>query len=144
MNKASKLVGAAVVGLDSRAVIVNGTAYVVQPPTIERIAGASYYLSDVEDCESIADLINGMKQVESAAKALAWFVCEPQETKAKMIDEVARLTPILAKGSIEEVVEGLSVAYSMIGIENFRKLSALARNVGMLTARQKPQEMRVS
>ena len=138
-KKASKLVGAAILGLDGSTVIVNGTAYAVMPPTIERIAGAAYYLADVQECASLGELVAQMKDIKNAAKALAWFLCDEQDTSEKMIKEVARLASVLAKGTIDEVVAGLTVAYSLIGVENFTRLSALARSVGMLTAKPKLQ-----
>lgn len=144
MNEASKTVASAILGLDGKTIIVNDTAYAVMPPTIERIAGAAYYLADIEDCESIADVIRLMKNIDNAAKALAWFVCEEQDTKMKMVSEVAKLAPVIAKAPIEEILDGLEAAFSLIDIENFRKLSALARNVGMLTAKPIRQETPVS
>ena len=44
MEKASKIVSAAVLGKDFETVFVNGKAYVIHPPTIHKIAGAGYYL----------------------------------------------------------------------------------------------------
>lgn len=143
MNEAARIVGAAVLGLDGKTVVVDGTAYTIMPPTIERLAGAAYYLTGVENCASLEDVVSQMKNIESVSKALAWFVCEPKETKMGMIEEVSRLAPILARGGIEEVMEALKTAYSLIDIGNFTQLSTLARSVGMLTAKPRPQAMRV-
>lgn len=137
MKKASKLIGAAILGFDARTVVVGGKAYTIMAPTIERIAGAAYYLADVDGCSNIGELVGQMKSLKSAAKALAWFLCDEQETDVKMVAEAERLSKELAKGTIDEVVAALTVAYSLIGIENFTTLSALARNVGTLTAKQK-------
>jgi len=43
----------------------------------------------------------------------------------------------LLKGTFNEIVEGLEIAFSLISAENFYKLSILAKNVQNLTAKQK-------
>ena len=55
MEKASKIVSAAVLGKDFETVFVNGKAYVIHPPTIHKIAGAGYYLSDLKDGITVMD-----------------------------------------------------------------------------------------
>lgn len=135
MNEASRIVASAITGLDGCTVVVNGTAYHVMPPTIERIAGAAYYMAEVEDCESIADVIRQMKSIGSASKALAWFLCDEKDTAPGMAVEAARLSEILSKAPLTEILDGLTAAYSLMDIGNFRMLSVLARSVGMLTAK---------
>lgn len=132
MNEAAKIVNGAILGFDAKTVIVKNRAYVVSPPTIERIAGASYYLSDFSD-----DMANNLKNVESAANALSWFVCKEKGTHAEMVAEAAKTAERLKKGNLTEIVEALGEAYSLIDIKNFLTLSALMKSATMLTARAK-------
>lgn len=53
MNKAAILVSEAITGKDFMPIIVNGKMYRVNPPTIHKIAGASAYLSVLEDNKDI-------------------------------------------------------------------------------------------
>ena len=126
MSEASKIISSAILGLDFKTVEIGGRIYVINPPTIERIVGASYYLSDFDGTDSIADVIKSMKNLESLAKAVSWF-----------INGSEKLSKALMKGTLDELVNALSEAYSLISVENFLKLSALARNVGSLTAKSR-------
>ena len=126
MNKAAKMVAGAMLGLDFRTIIVNGKAYSVSPPTCERLAAASYYLPEVEDCENIADVIAQMRNVESACNALSWLIGGDENLSGELM-----------KGTLDEILDGLSVAYSLLDVRNFKKLSILARNVARLTANPK-------
>ncbi|TWV64058.1 hypothetical protein [Parabacteroides distasonis] len=125
MGKASKIVNAAVLGKDFETVFVNGKAYIIHSPTIHKIAGAGYYLSDLKG-ETIGDMLRSLQDVGNAAYALSWFIQGDDS-----------LFENLSKGTFDEVVEALSVAFSMISSENFCKLSILAKNVASLTAKQK-------
>lgn len=126
MEKASKIVSAAVLGKDFETVFVNGNAYVINPPTIHKIAGFGYYLSDLEERNTILDMLRSLKDIGAASRALSWLIKGDES-----------LSEELSKGTLDEVVEALSVGFSMISAENFYKLSVLARNVAQLTAKQK-------
>ena len=43
----------------------------------------------------------------------------------------------LSQGTLDELVDAISEAYSLISVESFTKLSTLARNVSSLVAKQK-------
>lgn len=123
---ASKIVDSAILGKDIETVLVNGKAYIIKPPTIHKIAGAGYYLSDLKEAGSAMDILRSLKDVDKAASALSFFICGDES-----------LSEELSKGELEEVVDALSKGLSMISAENFFKLSALAKNVARLTAKQK-------
>lgn len=126
MDNAAKLIGASIIGKDIETVFVNGKAYIITPPTINRIAGAGYYLSSLGDASTVFDMIRLFKDIKDAANALSW-----------LIQGNEKLAVQLSKGTFDEVVEALSVAIGMISAENFFKLSVLAKNVAMLTAKQR-------
>ena len=126
MNEAAKIVSASLVGKDFKTIFVNDKAYTITPPTIKKIAGAGYYLTDLANTGTLYDVLMSFKDVEKAAYALSWFI-QGNEKLAKA----------LMKGTMEEIVEGISVAVSMISAENFCKLSVLAKNVAELTANPK-------
>lgn len=126
MGKASKIVSAAVLGKDFETVFVNGNAYVIHPPTIHRIAGAGYYLSDLKEAVTVMDMLRSLKDVETASHALSWLIAGDES-----------LSEELSKGTFDEVVEALATGLSMVSPENFCKLSVLAKNVALLTAKQR-------
>lgn len=123
---AARIVTSAILGMDFEMVMVNGKTYIVTPPTIKRLAGAGYYLSCVKDGKSVKELLLSLGDVEAAAHALSW-----------MIQGDDGLFEELSLGRFEEVVEALDVAYSLISVKPFLKLSGLARNVANLTAKPK-------
>jgi hypothetical protein len=125
-KKASKIVNAAVLGKDFETVFVNGNAYVIHPPTVHRIAGAGYYLSDLKDGVTVMDMLRSLKDVETVSRALSWLI----QGDENLYEE-------LSEGTFDEVVEALGTGLSMISAENFYKLSVLAKNVVNLTAKQK-------
>lgn len=124
MEKASKIVNAAVLGKDFETVFVNGNAYVIHPPTVHRIAGTGYYLSDLKDGVTVMDMLRSLKDVEMASRALSWLI----QGDENLCEE-------LSAGTFDEVVEALANGLSMVSAENFYKLSVLARNVALLTAK---------
>lgn len=124
--EASKIVNAAIIGMDFETIVVNSKVYIIQPPTIWKISGAAYYLEPFGECSNLAEGLNSLKEIKSAATALSWFI---------QGDEA--LTDELCHGTLEEIAEGLEVAFSLIGVGNFIKLSGLAKNVATLTAKQK-------
>lgn len=122
---ATKLINGAILGFDGEPVYVNGKVYIVNPPTIAKIAGAAYWLSNVANAESV---VESLKNINDASKALSWFINGDDS-----------LTDELAEGTLEEVTKALETAYSLISAENFIKLSTLAKNVGRLTANPRPR-----
>lgn len=125
-KNAAKLVGAAIAGIDCITVIVAGKVYTIMPPTINRIAGAGYYLSDIGDITSIRDAIAAIKNLDSMCNALSWFICGDES-----------LTDELKEGTMDEVMDALEEAFSLVSVENFLRLSILAKNVQNLTASQR-------
>ena len=125
MEKGADLVSKAILGIESRTILVGGKAYFIKPPTIRRIAGAALALKGF-DGESFADILSMMQDIEGAAKALSWFLAGDES-----------LTEELSNGTLTEVTEGLAAAISMLGIEDFQKLSGLSRSVRRLIANQK-------
>lgn len=98
----------------------------IHPPTIHKIAGVGYYLSDLKEAVTVMDMLRSLKDVEIASRALSW-----------MIHGDESLSEELSQGTFDEVIEALATGLSMISAENFYKLSVLAKNVGILTAKQK-------
>ena len=125
-QNAAKIVSSAILGMDFRVVIVNGKSYIVTPPTIKKIAGAAYWLSDVKDGKDIKELLASINNVEPLAHALSWFI----KGNDSLFEE-------LSNGTLDEVVDGLESAYSLLSTKNFLRLSVLAKNVASLTAKQR-------
>lgn len=71
-------------------------------------------------------MLRSLKDVGDASRALSFFI----QGDESLYEE-------LSQGTIDEVVEALAIGISMISVENFCKLSALAKNVALLTAKQK-------
>lgn len=126
MNKAAKIVSESIIGKDFESIIVNEKVYRISPPTIHKIAGASAYLSVLDGNKDIVSVISSLKDISVASSALSWFINDDDS-----------LCEELSKGSLEEVLCGLTLAYSLISVENFTMLLDLARNVANLTAKQK-------
>ncbi len=125
-QNAAKIASSAILGMDFKVVIVNGKSYIVTPPTIRRIAGAAYWLSDVKDGKTIRELLASINNVEPLAHALSWFI---------QGDDI--LVEELSQGTLDEVIDGLDAAFSLVSTVSFLKLSGLARNVADLTAKQR-------
>ena len=125
-KNASKIVNAAVLGKDFETVFVNSNAYMIHPLTIHKIAGAGYYLSDLKEAVTVMDMLRSLKDVEMASRALSWLIQGDENLHEE-----------LSCGTFDEVVEALATGLSMISAENFYKLLALAKNVAILTAKQK-------
>ena len=125
-KNAAKIVSSAILGMDFKVVIVNGKSYIVTPPTIKKIAGAAYWLSDVKDGKNIKELLVSINNVEPLAHALSWFI----QGNDNLFEE-------LSNGTLDEVVDGLESAYSLLSTKNFLRLSVLAKNVASLTAKQR-------
>lgn len=125
-KNAAKIVSSAILGMDFKVVIVNGKSYIVTPPTIKKIAGAAYWLSDVKDGKNIKELLASTNDVEPLAHALSWFI----QGNDSLFEE-------LSNGTLDEVIDGLESAYSLLSTKNFLRLSVLAKNVANLTAKQR-------
>lgn len=105
---------------------MNGKSYIITPPTIKKIAGAAYWLSDVKEGKNVRELLASINNVEPLAHALSWFI----QGNDSLFNE-------LSSGTLDEVVDGLDAAYSLISTKSFLMLSALAKNVASLTAKQR-------
>ena len=125
-KNAAKIVNSAILGLDFKAIIVAGKMYVITPPTIKKLAGAGYWLSDIGKGESIKDVLLSLNDAEKFAKALSWFINGDES-----------LSDELSNGTLDELADGLEAAYSLLSTKDFLRLSALARNVASLTAKQR-------
>lgn len=125
-KNASKIINAAVLGKDFETVFVNGKVYVIYPPTIHKIAGAGYYLCDLKEAVTVMDMLRSLKDVEMASRALSWLI----QGDENLCEE-------LSAGTFDEVVEALATGLSMVSAENFYKLLVLAKNVALLTAKQR-------
>ena len=125
-KKASKLVSAAILGLDGETVIIAGRAYYILPPTIRKIAQAAYHLSDMGDATTMRELFMSVGDIKCVCNALSYLI-KGDESLAEELSE----------GTMTEVCEALETAYGLASVENFYKLSALARNVESLTAKQR-------
>lgn len=126
MNQAAKIVSDAITGNDFKVVIVNDRSYIIYSPTIHKIAGAASYLSNVGKIETFEDIFLSMKDTPNASHALSWFI----NGDDNLFEE-------LSKGTFEENINALSIAFSLVSVENFTRLSVLAKNVANLTANQK-------
>lgn len=110
-------------GLPNETIRVNGQDYSLLSPTIEKLTGAGYYLADIPDLQTLGDIISVLPHLDNICKALSWLVAGNESLYKEFL-----------KGTASEVVDGLIKGVSMVGIENFVKLSALARNVRSLVA----------
>ena len=125
-KNASKLVSAAILGLDGETVLIAGRAYHILPPTIRKIAQAAYYLSDIQDANTMRELFISVGDMKPLCNALSCLIRGDESLVEELMD-----------GTMEETIGALEVAYSLASVENFYKLSALARNVASLTAKQR-------
>lgn len=127
MSKASKLVADAILGEDTVTIIVNGKAYYVSSPTIIKLVKAAKYLDSFEDGKTLAEVLGMLKNLDDACKALSVFI----QGDESISDE-------LSKGTLEEVVNGLQTAYSLISIKDFQTLSILAKSAARMIAKPRP------
>ncbi len=127
MSNASKLVTDAILGEDAVTILVNGNSYYIPSPTIIRLVKAAQYLNSVEGGNTFGDVLNMMKNLEDACKALSVFIQGDDG-----------LSKELSKGSPNEIVLGLQAAYSLISIKDFQMLSTLARSVARMIANPRP------
>lgn len=127
MSKASKLVAGALLGEDSVTIMVNGKTYCISPPTIIKLVKAAKYLDSFEEGKSLVEILGMLKDLGNACKALSVFI----QGDESISDE-------LSKGTLEEVVNGLQTAYSLISIKDFQTLSILAKSAAKMIAKPRP------
>ena len=127
MSKASKLVADAILGEDSVTIMVNGKTYCISPPTIIKLVKAAKYLNSFEEGKTLSEVLGMLKNLDDACKALSVFI----QGDESISDE-------LSKGTLEEVVNGLQTAYSLISIKDFQTLSILAKSAARMIAKPRP------
>ena len=127
MSKASKLVAGAILGEDFVTIMVNGKTYCISPPTIIKLVKAAKYLDSFEEGKTLAEVLGMLKNLDDACKALSVFI----QGDESISDE-------LSKGTLEEVVNGLQTAYSLISIKDFQTLSILAKSAARMIAKPRP------
>lgn len=125
-KNAAKLVSSAILGLDGETVLVGGKVYFVFPPTIKKLALATYHLSDLGEGDTLRDMVREMSNAEGAARALSCLITGDES-----------LAEEFGNCPYAEVVDALEVALGLLSAQSFCKLSALARNVRSLTAKQR-------
>ena len=127
MSKASKLITDAILEEDSVTIMVNGKTYCISPPTIIKLVKAAKYLNSFEEGKTLAEVLGMLKNLYDACKALSIFI----QGDESISDE-------LSKGTLEEVVNGLQTAYSLISIKDFQTLSILAKSAARMIAKPRP------
>ena len=122
---AVKLVSSEILGLSFETVTIGNEVYVMRPPTIRRLCGAAMYLGGISDIKTDADLVKALG-ADDMAKALSWLLEGDESLYEKFLD-----------CDVNEVAVGVLAGLGMIDPGNFTVLSALARNVRSLIARQR-------
>lgn len=112
---------------DKAVVSIAGKEYTIPAPTIHRLAGAARWLSEVEGGTDFNAVIEQMKNVSAACKALSWFINDDES-----------LTDELMQGTLHEVCLALNEAIKLLSVQDFLMLSTSARSVARLTANPKP------
>lgn len=125
-NEGARMVASAIVGLDYRIIIVNDKSYIIHPPTIAKIAGATYWLCEAGYGKTLREILVSLSKSENLTKALSWFIQGNED-----------LAEELTKGKLDEIVNGIEAAFSMIEAQNFMKLSALQKSASLLVAKPK-------
>lgn len=125
--KAARLVSEVLLGTKEKKITVNGKEYILKPPTIHQLAGAAHYLSDLEGGETFEDTVRQMKSLQSACVALSYFIQDDES-----------LAEELSRGTLTEVVHGLSEAIKLLSIQDFFLLSTLVRSVEKMAANPLP------
>ena len=124
MNTGAKIISESIIGMDFRTVIVGGKSYTVYPPTIHKLAGAISHLSNIQDAESLRDVLLSLGDSEAYSKALSWLIAGDES-----------LNEELSQGTLDEVVDALDETLSMIDSKVFFKAVSLAKNVSLLAAK---------
>ena len=126
MNQGAKIVSESIIGSDFRTVFVAGKAYTVYPPTVHKLAGAISHLSGVQEADNLREVLLSLGESEAYSKALSWLING---------DEC--LSEELSMGTLDEVVNALDEAFSMIDSKVFLKAVSLAKSVSLLAAKPK-------
>ena len=124
MNQGAKIISESIIGTDFRTVFVAGKAYTVYPPTIHKLSGAISHLSNIQDAESLREVLLSLGNSEAYSKALSWLIAGDES-----------LSEELTKGTYEENVNALDEAFSLIDSKVFLKAVSLAKNVSLLAAK---------
>lgn len=124
-NDAAKMVAAAIIGNDYKGIVVAGKRHVVPPPTIHRLAGAVYWLTDMDEGETFRDMIKSLSKSDNLARALSCFICGDESMAGE-----------LSEGTLDEVLDGLDTAFKLLGTENFLRLLGLRKSARILIAKQ--------
>lgn len=122
----AKIVTAAILGFDFKRIVVNDVSYVIKPPTIKTIAAATYWLTEIEDAETIKGTLQTLNSLDNACRALSCFI----QGDDGLWEE-------LSHGTMTEIVDGLESGFDLIDIKNFLKLSALMKSAKRLIAKPK-------
>lgn len=127
MSKASKLIIDTLLNEDAITVVINGHSYYIEPPTIMKIAKAAKYLDALEGERNIKDIIDTMRSLGNACKALSVFITGDESLEEE-----------LTKGTLPEITNGLKAAVNLISIKDFIELSTLAKSVARMIAAPRP------
>ena len=124
-RKGADLVADAILGSEFKTIVVGGEPYFVKPPTIRKIAGLGRALAGCEG-DTIQNILDMLTNAEKAAEGLSYLLNGDETLTDKFLD-----------APLHEVVDGIATGMSMVGIEDFQKLSALSKSVRKLIANQK-------
>lgn len=120
----AKIVSAAILGFDFRRIVVNNVSYVIKPPTIHTLVSATYWLTEIEDADTIKGSLQTLNSLDNACRALSCFI----QGNDGIWEE-------LSHGTMNEIVDGLEAGFDLIDMQNFLKLSALMRSAKRLIAK---------
>ena len=127
MEKGADLVAKALLGMESRTIVVAGVPYFVKPFTVKQIAGIGLSLSGTDvACHSVKEMLEMMMNADGAAKALSYAVKGDKS-----------LYETFLQAPFSQVIQALEDCFSLMGIRDFQKLSDLSRSVRSLIANQK-------
>lgn len=126
-QKAAKLVSSAILGKEEEKIAIAGIEYTIKPPTIHKLAGAAEYLSNFGEVKDFDSMMEQMKTLKDACKALSIFINDDESLAGE-----------LSRGTLDEVTDGLAVAVNMLSIKDFMMLSTLARSVARMAANPRP------
>ncbi|MBQ0073612.1 MAG: hypothetical protein KBT34_05420 [Prevotella sp.] len=125
-ENAAKMVSEALLGVDGQEITIKGKVYIINPPTIKQIVGAGRYLAEFGDEGTTGDFIKKFQKFDGICKAVSWFLVGSEDIYKELED-----------CTLDETLKVLEIAFGMIGIQNFIKLSTLAKNVKMAIAKQR-------
>lgn len=120
----AQMVAEALTGTDHRPVLVNGKFYIINSPTIHRLAGCIQCLSGMPKGDSVAGVLQNLGDFGKLAKALSWLI----KGDESIAEELSHGTP-------EECIEGIEKGLSLIDVSVFQRAVALQRYVARLAAR---------